>query len=177
MKNLKQHTIFKSYGALSIKELELYEKDAKENLLYNDIPEEDITDEMVLEEIWENIDLNYDADKLNLDKTLEGRVIAFGKVGRWNGSFSGYKVLKNNLNEILNSFGCDDMYIYKDRYNVHGEFYHHDGTHYMTFREIREDRNIDNFLDKIYNGEELSTKEINYYTKSLSPYIKEIYGC
>ena len=169
--NLKQHTIFKSYGALDLKELELYEKDAKENLLCNGIPEEEISDYDVSQEIWENIDLNYDAERVNLDKTLEGRVIAFGKVGRWNGSFSGYKVLKNNLNEILNSFGCDDMYIYKDRYNVHGEFYHHDGTHYMTFRELREDRNIDKFLDKIYNGEELSTREINYYTKSLSPYI------
>lgn len=174
--NLKQHTIFKSYGALSIKELEDYEKCAKENLLYNGVAEEDISDYDISQEIWEDIDLTYEAEKANLNKTLEGRVIAFGKVGRWNGSFSGYKVLNNNLNEILQSFGCDDIYLYKDRYNVHGEFYHHDGTHYMTFRELREDRNIDKFLDKIYNGEELSTREINYYTKSLSGYIKDIYG-
>lgn len=177
MRNLKQHTIFKSYGALSLKELKSYEAEAKEILKEEGRSEEEISDYDISERVYEDINTNYEDEQMNLDKTLEGRVIAFGKVGRWNGSFSGYKVLGNNLNEILQSFGCDDIYLYKDRYNVHGEFYHHDGTHYMTFREIREDRNIDNFLDKIYNGEELSTKEINYYTKSLSPYIKSIYGC
>ena len=135
-----------------------------------------INGEIPSERVYEDIDFIYEAERMNLDKELEGRILVFGKVGRWNGSFSGYKVIGNNLNNILQNFGCDDIYLYKDRYNVHGEFYHHDGTHYMTFRELREGRNIDKFLDKIYNGEELSTREINYYTKSLNGYIKEVYG-
>ena len=61
--------------------------------------------------------------------------------------------------------------------NIQGtEGYHHDGRNYVEFREIREDKDVDKLLDKIYNQEPVSRAEIRRYTKSLRPYIKEIYG-
>lgn len=175
----KHSTIFKTYGMYTLDELEQYEKDAREIILERDeeLTDEDITDSMVSEEIWEDIDLTYEAEVMNLNKKLSGRVIAIADLGLWNGRVSGYKVLGNNLNEVV-QFGmsCDDREVYCDAYNVRATGHHHDGTNYVLFRELREDRDVDKFLDKIYNNEEIGTNTLNYYTKSLRPYIKELYG-
>lgn len=174
----KKHSlIWKSYGMYSSKELEQYEKDAKEMLLENNIPEEEITEDRVTNEIYDSIDLNFDAEVCNLDKELEGRILAIANMGLWYGRRTGYKVLGHNLNEVVTStIGCDEKEVYCDAYNVLAKGYHHDGTNYVEFREIREDRDIDRLLNKIYNNEEVTRREINYYTKSLRPYIKKIYG-
>lgn len=179
-KSMKKHnTIFKTYGMYTLDELEQYEKDAREIILERDeeLTEEDITDSMVSEEIWEDIDFTYDAEMMNLDKTLDGRVIAIADLGLWHGRVSGYRILGDNLNEVV-SFGlsCDEREVYCDAYNVRAEGYHHDGRNHVLFREIREDRDIDRFLEKIYNNEEISTGVLNYYTKSLRPRVQEVYG-
>jgi len=173
----KHTTIWKSYGMYSLKELEQYEKDAKEILLENDIPEEEITEEQVTQEIYDDIDFSFEDEESNLYKVLDGRILAIANMGLWNGRRAGYKVLGHNLNEVLTStIGCDEKEVYCDAYNVCAIGYHHDGRNYVEFREIREDRDIDRLLNKIYNNEEVTRREINYYTKSLRPYIKEVYG-
>ena len=35
---------------------------------------------------------------------------------------------------------------------------------------------IENFLNSIYNGEEISRRKLNYYTKSLNHYVDEVFG-
>lgn len=175
---MKKSTLWKSYGMYDLKELEQYEKDAREMLIENGIEEEDITDNDITEEIWQDIDLSYDAEMANLSKRLDGRILAIADLGLWNGRVQGYKILSDNLNEVI-SFGmsCDEREVYCDAYNVRATGYHHDGSNSVLFRELREDRNIDNFLEKIYNNETISSSTLNYYTKSLKPYIKEVYGC
>ena len=112
-----------------------------------------------------------------LNKQLDGRVLAIASMGLWNGRVSGYKILGNNLNEVIKaSIGCDEKHVYCDRYNVVAEGYHHDGRNFVEFREIREDKDIDRFLDKIYMNEPITRAEIRRYTKSLRPKVKEIYG-
>jgi hypothetical protein len=176
----KKHSlIFKTYGMFTLDELEQYEKDAKEMILERDedLTEEDITDSMISEEIWEDIDLTYDAEVMNLDKKLSGRVIAIADLGLWNGRVAGYKILGDNLNEVVRfGMSCDEREVYCDAYNVRAKGYHHDGKNYVLFRELREDKDIDKFLDKIYNNEEISSGVLNYYTKSLRPYVQKIYG-
>lgn len=175
----KHSTLWKSYGMYDLDELEQYEKDAKEIILERDedLTEEDITEDDINEEIWGDIDLNYDAEIMNLNKQLSGRIVAIADLGLWNGRVAGYQVLGNNLNEVVSfSMSCDEREVYCDAYNVKAVGYHHDGRNYVLYRELREDRDVDRFLDKIYSGEEISTSTLNYYTKSLRPYIKEIYG-
>lgn len=177
----KHTTIWKSYGMYSLKELEQYEKYAKEMILdrrYDEgITEEDITDSDIQEEIYRDIDFSFDAEKCDLNKELNGRILCIADLGSWNGRFSGYKILGNNLNEVLSSsIGCDEKEVYCDAYNVYATGYHHDGSNSVEFREIREDRNIENLTDKIYSGQPITRREINYYTKSLKPYVKEIFG-
>ena len=125
----------------------------------------------------ENNEYLYD-EKVNLNKEIDGRILIIADLGLWDGRKSGYKILGNNVNEIFNisNRGWDFAEFYGDGYNIKGIEWHHDGTNYYEYRVIRENRNIENLLDAIYNGEEISRKKMNYYTKSLYPYVAQIYG-
>ena len=126
---------------------------------------------------YENNEYLYD-EKANLNKEIDGRILIIADLGLWDGRKSGYKILGNNVNEIFNisNRGWDFAEFYGDGYNIKGIEWHHDGTNYYEYRVIRENRNIENLLDAIYNGEEISRKKMNYYTKSLYPYVAQIYG-
>ena len=116
----------------------------------------------------------YDDEKINLNKILDGNIICIANLGLWNGKKSGYKILSDNLNNIFDV--CEDYNeFFIDNYDVKAKCTHHDGTNYYTFREIKQDVNIDILTDKIYNGN-FTQKDITRYTKSLKPYLKKIYG-
>ena len=169
-------TIFKSYGMYSLEELKELEADTKE-FMSECYPEIEQTDENIYEEIRNNEEITFEDELALLNKKLDGRVLAIASMGLWNGRVSGYKILDNNLNEVVKaSIGCDEKHVYCDRYNVLAEGYHHDGRNYVEFREIREDKDIDRFLDKIYMNEPITRAEVRRYTKSLRPKVKEIYG-
>lgn len=129
-------------------------------------------------EIIQMLNNNYFEDEMfNLNKKLKGRVIVIADIGRWNGRVTGYKIGGNNLNDIFRLIGQDDYITwYSDGRNIKGVGYHHDGKNFYEFREIREDRTIDNLTSKLYNQEEVSRQQINYYTKSLHKYVADIYG-
>ena len=171
----KHTTIWKSYGMYSSKELEQLEQDEREHLKENDFEDYETVD--VTDTIYEEIDMWFEDERSNLFKIIDGRILAIADMGLWNGRRAGCGILGNNLNEILTlNIGCDEKEIYCDAYNVYAKGYHHDGRNYVEFREIREDRDIDRLINKIYSNEEVTRREINYYTRSLRPYIKEIYG-
>lgn len=132
--------------------------------------EDEIYDYMV-----DTNNLYLDDERLNLDKKIDGRILILGDVGRWNGRFNGYKILDNNISSILYT-DCDYCEWYSDGYNIKFKGMHHDGVNYHLYRVIREDRNIENLLNDIYDGKEISRKKLNYYTKSLHSYIAEVYG-
>lgn len=136
----------------------------------------EVTDEEITEYKADMYQDYFDDEVCNLNVKLDGRVLAIANLGLWNGRAQGYKIGKANLNEVMTIGTEDYIDVYFDGYNIHKTAWHHDGTNYLTFREIREERNIDNLLDKIYNGEEVTRAMLNYYTKSLAPYIKQVYG-
>ena len=115
-------------------------------------------------------------EMLNLDIPTDGRIIAIADIGRWNGRRSGYKILGYNVNEIFRDTGCDIGKWFFDGNNVRYAGAHHDGNNYIEFREIREERNVENLLDAIYEGKDISRKMLNYYTRSLKKYVKKVYG-
>lgn len=169
--------IFTTYGMLTNKELKEYEDWAKESILTDDIEKETITDVEIMEAINIDIQIGFeDIYNYDLNRQINNTILAIASIGRWNGNFSGYKILSNNLHDILDNFNCDEYVIYTDKHNVKFKGYHHDGRNYIEFRAIRDGVNIDNLLNKIYNNESISRSVLNYYTKSLKPYITEIYG-
>lgn len=117
----------------------------------------------------------YEFEKMTLDYELDNDILAIADLGLWNGRTSGYKILSDNLNNILNVNG-DVIEVYAENGNIRAKATHHDGTNYILFRKIRDDRDIDKLLDRLYEGKPVSPSLLNYYTESLYPQVGEIYG-
>ena len=149
----------------------------KEYLEINEMDDEDPNDERAINEwMWETNNEYLCDERCNLNKKVDGRILVIGNLGFWNGRASGYKIISScNIKDILYS-DCDYVEWYGDGHNIRSVEHHHDGTNYCLYRVIREDRNIDNLLDAICNGEEISRSKLNYYTKSLYKNVAEIYG-
>lgn len=130
--------------------------------------------------IWSNMDLDEDElwlddERVNLNIETDGRILVIADLGLWHGRVPGYKILDGNVSNILYE-NADYVEWYSDGHNIKGTAYHHDGTNYYEYRVIREDRNIQHLLDAIYVGKKISRKTLNYYTKSLAPYVHSVYG-
>lgn len=148
---------------------------------YKEIAEENGWDEDTDDEnnlwnyIYEELDHYIDDERMNLDVTTDGRILVVADLGLWYGRRQGYRILDGNVKNIL-SADVDYVEWYSDGYNIKATAAYHDGTNYYEYRVIREDRNIQNLLDAIYNGEEITRKKLNYYTRSLEPYVRRVYG-
>jgi hypothetical protein len=149
----------------------------KEWLEINEIDDRDPDDEdAIYEWMWETNGYYLDDERANLDKEVGGRILVIGNLGMWDGRKSGYKIIESgNISDILTS-DCEYVEWYGDGYNIRSIECHHDGRNYCLYRVIREDRNIDNLLDAIYNGEEITSSKLNYYTKSLYKEVADVYG-
>ena len=144
------------------------------DFLEEEYPE--VTDKYEQYNLIEDMNMEYLGDeRCNLSKKVDGRILVIADLGLWYGRKQGYKILGSTISDILYDEG-EYLEWYGDGYNIKATVSHHDGTNFYEYRVIREDRNIENLLDAIYNGEEISRKKLNYYTKSLYPYIAKIYG-
>lgn len=156
--------------------IEDWRDDYKEYMESNDIDADPNDDNAVYAWMTETNDLYFDDEYINLNKELDGRILVVADLGLWYGRRPAYRILGKNIHDILYT-GCGDyMEFYGDGHNIKGTAHHHDGTNHYLYRVIREDRNIDNLLDAIYNGEEITSSKLNYYTKSLYKSVAEIYG-
>lgn len=145
------------------------------DFLEEEYPE--VTDEYEQYELISEMNMEYLRDeRCNLSEKVDGRILVIADLGLWDGRRQGYKILDNTISDILYDEDGEYLEWYGDGYNIKATVSHHDGTNFYEYRVIREDRNIENLLDAIYNGEEINRKKLNYYTKSLYPYIAKIYG-
>ena len=140
-----------------------------------EIDEEDLDENKLWQWIHETLSYYLDDEYANLNKRTDGPILVIADLGLWNGRRQGYKILGDNVNNIF-STSEDYTEWYSDGHNIKATASHHDGTNYYEYRVIREDRNINKLLDAIYNGEEITRKKLNYYTKSLHPYVAKVYG-
>lgn len=138
----------------------------------------EVTDSILEEAERINAD-HLDDERANLNIPTENEIVVIADLGLWNGRRMAYKLLKGNVSNCLYfSRDGEGGRWYCDSYNLLGEEYHHDGTNYYTYRERRSDISYDawkNFLNKLYDGT-ATKRDISRYTKSLLPYVKEVYG-
>ena len=169
---MKKHIIWSNMNL----DIEDWRDDYQEYLEYNGFDERHNNDDDLYEWMCDtNAEYIYD-ERANLDKVVNGRILVIGDIGRWDGRVSGYKIIDSgNIKDILYS-ECDYVEWYGDGYNIRSVGIHHDGRNYAEYRVIREDRNIENLLDDIYYGKEISRSKLNYYTKSLYKPVAEVYG-
>ena len=169
---MKKHIIWSNINL----KIEDWKDGYQEWLEINEIDDLDPDDE---DEIYEYmIDTNnhyLDDERCNLNKKVNGRILAIVDLGLWDGRHQGYKILNDQISDILDS-NCDECEWYSDGYNIRFTGYHHDGCNHIEYRVIKEDKNIHNLLAAILAGEEITRKKLNYYTRSLHPYIAEVYG-
>ena len=142
----------------------------------DDITDDDIYEQFLLDdELWAD-DLSFDLKEI--DKNIDGTIIAIADLGLWDGRRMAYKEIKN-LPDICSVFE-DINTLEIDRYNnLTLAAAHHDGTNYITFREIKpelSDWQVNQFEDKIYYGK-ATKKDITRYTRSIGKAFREYYGC
>lgn len=109
-----------------------------------------------------------------------GKIIAIADLGFWFGRRSGYKLIeKNNINGIFDcarngDYGLAEFYC--DGRDCRAELVHHDGTHYLLLREVKDGAPLDRLCQALYNDGENREKLIKRYTRSLKPRIAQVYG-
>ena len=169
---MKKHIIWSNMNL----DIEDWRDGYKEYMDSNDIDADPNDDDAVYAWMTETNDLYFDDEYANLNNELDGRILVIADLGLWNGRKQGYKILGKNIHDILCSGAYDYTEWYGDGHNIRCITHHHDGTNHYLYRVIREDRNIDNLLDAIYNGEEITNSKLNYYTKSLYKPVANVYG-
>ena len=154
-----------------------WREDYKEWLELNEIDDRDPNDENDIYDWMVETNAQYlEDEQMNLDKVVEGRILVVADLGLWYGRRSAYKIVgSGNIKDIL-GYTYEYAEFYGDGYNIRGSEVHHDGINYYLYRVIREDRNINNLLNDIYDGKEISRSKLNYYTKSLWKDVAEVYG-
>lgn len=102
-----------------------------------------------------------------LNRLDSNTIIAIADLGLWNGRRMGYKLITNFEDIAYNDYDIN-QYGY-DAYNFVHKGIHHDGTNYITYREIKEemsDTQLENFTNKLYNGT-ATKQDITRYTRTL----------
>ena len=169
---MKKHIIWSNMNL----DIEDWREDYKESCENNDMEYDPNDEDVIYEWMVETNNEYLNDERMNLNKVVEGRILVIADLGLWNGRKAGYKTVgSGNIKDIL-GYTYDYAEFYGDGYNIRGTEVHHDGTNHYLYRVIREDRNIDNLLDAIYNGEEITSSKLNYYTKSLYKDVAAVYG-
>lgn len=145
-----------------------YEQDLREFM-------DDPADYEPTDEDWYNeVNSWIDDERINLNKQVNGVIVALASVGTWRGRRQGYKICGDNVADILYS-NCDYATWYGDSYNIRGRMSHHDGNNYVLYR-VAENRDVaEKIADKIYDGE-MSEEQFCKATRSLYPYVADVYG-
>jgi hypothetical protein len=161
-----KRTIFDSEG---------YTFDEAKKFLIEDQGIENPTEDEIYEEIYE---CNYLALKderfefAQLDNKLKTRIVAIANVGRWNGRKAGLKNI-GHLEEVIDFMRSYDSWeLYIDRYQLKGVGHHHDGTDYLTFKEIKEKYDYETLEELLFCDDNAIDVIENKMTTSLRKYFK-----
>lgn len=140
-----------------------------------DAMKDEITDEEITPEYYDFCcEINLEDERANLNVEVDGYIVAFASLGLWNGRVNGAKLVGTNVRDILHSY---DDYVtwYCDVHNVKAEMIHHDGTNYVIYRVARNKEFAEKLVNMIaYNG--MTEEGFRRATKSLRPYVAEVYG-
>lgn len=165
-----------SYYEQSEETKQLYKQDIMANY---ELDAEELTDELLAQYWYEDNSENLEAERCNLNQCIDGFIIALGYRSSHYGSICGNgreatKLVGYNLAEIL-EFSADDADFWAEDYNVESRQSDHDGSWYITYRVCKSEEEAERLQELAYLGE-IDNATILARTKSLYPYIAEIYG-
>ena len=138
---------------------------AKEEMEYRKSElDEEISEEEAIDFAYELNNDYLDDERCNLDKEVDGYIIAMAfrssaRYGVWGGHGSkGYKLCGTNVSDILTS-RSDDAEWYGDGNNIRGEFSDHDGSDSVIYRVAKSEEDAGRIAEKIWSGEISSEEE------------------
>lgn len=139
----------------------------------------DLSENELYEKMYElNGEYLYD-ERSNLNIRLSQPIIVIADIGRWNGRFSGYKMIDSgNISDCLYT-DTDMAEWFVDKYgDLRAKAIHHDGTNHYLYRVVKDgvsDTQLENLQDKIYHGR-ATRADITRITKRLGDEIANVYG-
>lgn len=187
---MKEHVIWSNYYEY-MEEMakDISENEDKEDWMESNCDDyyDDDFDESEYDDEWKEhcLDMAYDwnndylyDERVNLKIDVHSPIIMIGDLGLWDGRVKGYKEMKTSVISDCMYSDCDYVKWYCDAHDFRSTETHHDGTNYILYRMRKEtisDAQWESFLYKIYKGV-VTRKDITRYTKSLMPYIANVYG-
>ena len=120
----------------------------------------------------------YEDEEANLNIPIDGDILVIADLGLWNGRRSAYQIIHaTKVSDIFNvCTNYDDVRFYCDRYNVRADLYHHDGCNHVEFRLIKDGKNAQSLIDKLYDNEDYTREDVRRCTTSLRKYVAKVYG-
>ena len=144
----------------------------KEDYLYDN--DRDLSEDELWERYNEMLSIWAGDERMSLNKTLDGVIVAFADLGFWDGRTTGARKFNSNINSIIDTCGCDYIELFCGRYDVKSNLIHHDGTHHLTYRLVPYGK-VNKIMEHACNG----TLTFEYFRKnseSIRKYVAEIYG-
>ena len=179
MKKAMKRVVYDNYDLW-----EEYSQDARECLEEDNEPDE-ITDEMIWDEIYFMDELNWGDELANLKHHFSGHhYILCGYVGRWNGNFAAGTVFDDFEKAFYEAIrDCDYWSIWDENGHLFIKCSHHDGTNLFEIKRITE-RGC-NLLEKWeYDFNDMRTEEQihetiwnNNFYSALPHFAHNMYGC
>lgn len=153
---------------ININEWEFYQEDYPEITRYEDR----------IDFLSDSKQLEYNDLMTNFNIQLDNPILIIGNLELYYGQKNYCSLINSkNIKDIFKSCINYDCASWEySNYNVYSKQQHHDGVNYYEYREVKNMSNIDIFINKIQSGEKITRSMINYYTKSLQPYIIDVYG-
>lgn len=116
---------------------------------------------------------DFEETKRILDRELDNEIIAFKKLGLWNGSYKSARFIGTNLNECLSESLGDIFEYYVEDNDFKCKDTHHDGTNFYTFRVLKDGFTRTDLYDYIHEHGLMKTMED--CTEPIGDLVKEIY--
>jgi len=174
-RTIERHIV---WGNMNL-DLDDWRGDMREQLEMNGTNPDDITEDMLYEEMLRTNDDLLDDERCNLNVQLSEPIIVIADLGRWNGRFQGYKMIESgNISDCLYS-DTDYTEWFVDK---NGEFKadaaHHDGQNHYLYRVFKDGvtgEQIEDLQDKIYSGT-VTKADIDRVTRPIGLDIAKVYG-
>lgn len=128
----------------------------------------------LVEWMYDTNNIYLDDERANLNKDVDGVIIAYADLGLWYGRVKGIKRIGTNVSDILYS-DCDYVDWYCDRYNVRCRATHHDGRNHYLYRVAKDEDTAQRIIDKMC-ADGMTEEQFRKRTKSLRPYVARTYG-
>lgn len=138
--------------------------------------EEELTDDLRYRILAEQEELDWDClmhelQVLGNQLPYKHYVVA-GSVGRWNGTFSGWK-LEDSLKDCIYMKDCEYYKIWVDKDGLHIRGVHHDGSNIVTVWGVKPNIDYYDIEDWLYENKH---GKLWYKCDNLAPYLCAWYG-